>query len=357
MQRHRARRRVPGVAVDDFGRRPWVRDAEFAQFGGFAEAHWTWRAAHRLVAGGRVDHVRARDLRVPVMAGAVTRRDAWLASGFLRFEHDLTSLPMTVHAGIGHASRFPDYWELFAPRNGLYNGSHSGSGSQAGSPAVPQARPQASHGVNAFSSVRPERTTQIDIGARYLQGERQAWLSAYAGRVDDFIVFDYRSAAGSRVRQVQAHLLGTELGGQWPLTPRWQAQASLAYAWAHDHDTHRPLPQVPPLEGRLALTYRQGRAEAGALWRVAAGQRRRAVDQGNVAGRDLGASHGFGVLSLHAAYAVSKTARVSIGVDNVLNRRYAEHLNKAGSATFGYPSATRVNDPGRTAWARLTLDI
>ncbi|MGI4985566.1 MAG: TonB-dependent copper receptor [Janthinobacterium lividum] len=332
-QRHRARRRVPGVAVDDFGRRPWLRDADLVQLGGFGEASWTWRAAHRLIAGGRVDHVRARDRRVPVPAGAVTRRDAWLASGFVRVEHDLADLPLTVHAGLGHAGRFPDYWELFSP--------NSGPGAN----------------INAFSGVRPERTTQIDVGAHYAQGERQAWVAAYAGKVDDFIVFDYRSAPGSRVRQVDARLLGAELGGQWPLAPRWQVRASLAYAWAQDHHAHRPLPQVPPLEGRLALRYRHGRAEAGALWRVAASQHRLAVGQGNVAGRDLGASHGFGVLSLHAAYAVSKTARISVGVDNVLNKRYAAHLNKAGSAAFGYPATTRFDDPGRAAWAKLVLDI
>ncbi|MGI4857376.1 MAG: TonB-dependent receptor domain-containing protein, partial [Janthinobacterium lividum] len=240
---------------------------------------------------------------------------------------------------------FPDYWELFSPNSGPSSGPSSGPNRGSGG------------NVNAFSGVRPERTTQIDVGAQYGQGERQAWVAAYAGRVDDFIVFDYRSAPGSRVRQVDARLLGAELGGLWPLAPRWQVRASLAYAWAHDRHAHRPLPQVPPLTGRLGLQYRHGRTEAGALWRVAASQHRLAVGQGNVAGRDLGASRGFGVLSLHAAYAVSKTARISVGVDNVLDKRYAEHLNKAGSATFGYPATTRFDDPGRTAWAKLVLDI
>lgn len=57
-------------------------------------------------------------------------------------------------------------------------------------------------------------------------------------------------------------------------------------------------------------------------------------------GKDFGSSAGFGVLSLHAQYNVSKTVQVSVGVDNVLDKAYTEHLNLAGNAGFGYPART-----------------
>ena len=48
------------------------------------------------------------------------------------------------------------------------------------------------------------------------------------------------------------------------------------------------------------------------------------------------------MLSLHTQYNVSKTVQISVGVDNVLNKAYTEHLNLAGNAGFGYPANAPV---------------
>jgi iron complex outermembrane recepter protein len=63
------------------------------------------------------------------------------------------------------------------------------------------------------------------------------------------------------------------------------------------------------------------------------------------------------VLSLHTQYNVSKTVQISIGVDNVLNKAYTEHLNLAGNAGFGYPANSPVMEPGRTAWFRVSAKL
>ena len=57
-------------------------------------------------------------------------------------------------------------------------------------------------------------------------------------------------------------------------------------------------------------------------------------------GQDFGPSAGFGVFSLNAGYAISKQVKLSLGVDNLFDKAYAEHLNLAGDAGFGFP-ATR----------------
>jgi iron complex outermembrane receptor protein len=93
------------------------------------------------------------------------------------------------------------------------------------------------------------------------------------------------------------------------------------------------------------------------LWRVVAPQHRYALNEGNVVGKDFGPSAGFGVLSLHAQYNLSKTVQISVGVDNLLNKAYAEHLNLAGNAGFGYPANAPVNEPGRTAWVRVSAKL
>ncbi|KVP72839.1 TonB-dependent receptor [Burkholderia ubonensis] len=323
--------------------KPWNAQTTMWNAGAFGELTWYASDASRVIGGARVDYASARDKR-PTTGGMMGKpnptfdddRSRVLPSGFIRYERDLTALPVTWYAGIGHAERFPDYWELFSANRG-----------PAGA-------------VNAFSAVKPEKTTQLDIGAQYRSERLDAWVSAYAGYVQDFILFNY--AAGmmgstTQATNVNAQIMGGEAGVAWRPVAPLRVETSLAYAWGRNVATGDPLPQMPPLEARFGVEYTRGAWSAGGLWRVAASQHRYALNEGNVVGKDFGPSAGFGVLSLHAQYNVSKTVQVSVGVDNVLNKAYTEHLNLAGNAGFGYAANTPVTEPGRTAWVRVSAKM
>ena len=71
--------------------------------------------------------------------------------------------------------------------------------------------------------------------------------------------------------------------------------------------------------------------------------------------KDFGPSAGFGTLSLNGSYAFNKSMKLSVGIDNVFNKTYSEHLNLAGQGSFGFAANTRVNEPGRNIWARLDI--
>jgi iron complex outermembrane receptor protein len=364
--RHRSR---SGSDVIPYKSVPWTKDALFENTGLFAEATWHVAPLDRVVGGARLDFASAKDFRQTVstmsmgssssmdgmdgmggMGGSMgsgmsmssspnptanQRRSDTLPSGFLRYERDLETVPATMYVGVGHVERFPDYWELFSPDQG-----------PAGS-------------VNAFQGVRPEKTTQLDIGGQYKTDRLEAWVSAYVGYVQDFILFNYAPGgmmgSTSTASNVNATIMGGELGASYRLTPQWQIGSTLAYAWGRNSTDGTPLPQIPPLEARLSATYENGPWSAGALWRLVAAQRRVAVNEGNVVGKDFGPSAGFGTLSLNAGYAFTKRVRLTIGVDNVFNKLYSEHLNLAGDAGFGFSANTPVTEPGRTAWARLSV--
>ncbi|MBJ9624710.1 TonB-dependent copper receptor [Burkholderia multivorans] len=328
----------------NYGDQPWDAQATMWNAGAFGELTWYAAEAARVIGGARVDYASARDKRATTGGMMTSRQNPTfdddrarvLPSGFVRYERDLASLPVTWYAGIGHAERYPDYWELFSAKRG-----------PAGS-------------VNAFSAVQPEKTTQLDIGAQYKSDRLDAWVSAYAGYVQDFILFDYASGMmgpTTRASNVNAQIMGGEAGVGWrPLAPL-RIETSVAYAWGRNATSGDPLPQMPPLEARVGLEYTRGAWSAGGLWRVVAPQHRYALNEGNVVGKDFGPSAGFGVLSLHAQYNVSKTVQISVGVDNLLNKAYAEHLNLAGNAGFGYPANAPVNEPGRTAWVRVSAKL
>ena len=326
------------------GDQPWDAQATMWNAGAFGELTWYASDASRVIGGARIDYASARDKRAMTRGMMASKpnptfdddRARVLPSGFVRYERDLVSLPVTWYAGIGHAQRYPDYWELFSAKRG-----------PAGS-------------INAFSAVQPERTTQLDLGAQYRSDRFDAWVSAYAGYVQDYILFNY--AAGmmgptTQATNVNAQIMGGEAGVSWRPVAPLRVETSLAYAWGRNATSGEPLPQMPPLEARFGLEYTRGAWSAGGLWRVVAPQHRDALNEGNVVGKDFGPSAGFGVLSLHAQYNVSKQVQISIGVDNVLNKAYAEHLNLAGNAGFGYPANTPVREPGRTAWVRVSAKL
>lgn len=90
-----------------------------------------------------------------------------------------------------------------------------------------------------------------------------------------------------------------------------------------------------------------------AFRRLVAAQDRYAVNQGNIVGQDLGPTAGFGVLSLNGAWRPSSAILVSAGIDNLLDKLYAEHLSRGGAMVSGFEQTTRVNEPGRTLWIKV----
>ncbi|MBB6155161.1 iron complex outermembrane receptor protein [Pseudomonas sp. JAI115] len=331
------------AGVDAYKALPYFKEADFHNYGVFSEMTWHASERDRLISGVRLDRASAKDYRPTLSASGVTRpnptadhtRAETLPSGFVRLEHDLANSSATLYAGVGHTQRFPDYWELFSPKAG----------------------PQGS--LNAFDGIKPEKTTQLDVGVNYKAHELEAWLSGYVGVVRDYILFDYSPGQGvsSRADNVSARIMGGELGAAYHLTEHWKADVTLAYAWGKNSSDGMALAQMPPLDTRFGLTYAEDNWSAGALWRVVAAQNRIDRHKGNVVGRDYESSAGFGVFSLNGAYRINRHWQVSSGVDNLFAKAYAEHLNLAGNAGFVYPAShpQAINEPGRTFWTQVDM--
>lgn len=321
---------------------PWTVDARLRQAGIFAELHAHLAPGRHLIGGARVDRAEAEDARaltggmmpMPNPTAGQTRSET-LPSAFLRYERTLADRPLHWYAGVGHTQRMPDYWELFSPKRGPDGAA------------------------NAFAGVAPERTTQIDLGLRYGGKRVDAWVALYAGRMQDYIVFDYLGGgamgATTRARNADADIRGGEAGVEWRPAQDWKLGGTVSYAWGELSDSGQAMPQVPPLEARFNAGYDDGRWSAGALLRVVASQDRTSQTLGNVVGRDLGPSAGFAVFSLNAGYRFDDRLQIAAGIDNLFDRDYSEHLNLAGNSAFGYPAdPVRIHEPGRTGWIKLS---
>lgn len=319
-----------------------VKDMQFQSIGGFGELSYQLSENNKLVSGVRLDQVRVTDERMAsAVAGLNTKLNETLPSAFIRFEnahpeHD----DGKTYIGLGYVERMPDYWELFSTAHG-----------NAGT-------------INAFNGIRPEKTLQLDMGYQHSHGNFSSWVSAYAGVINDFILMSYHdhSAMGGMshgktagAKNVDATIAGAEAGVGYQFTDAIQADISAMYAWGENTTDHKPLPQISPLEARINLRYVQEKYTLGALWRVVDSQSRISMDQGNIVGYDMAESTGFGTLALNGTYHVQEGVNVSVGMDNVLDKTYKEHLNKSGSAGFGFAEDEQFNSKGRSYWARVSM--
>lgn len=325
-----------------------VQDAEFADVGLFAELSRPVAGEGRVIAGIRLDRWRAEDdrLTVPVGSGmmaatspnptAGARRTSTLSSGFARYEHEFLSKTLTAYAGLGTTERFPDYWELF--------------------------NKESTAGLSAFDT-KPERIVQLDAGILYRREAFSASASLFSNRTNDYILIQNGYAkpammgtrAATVTRNVDTSAFGGELSAAYTLAKALKLDASLACVRAENDTDDRPLAQQPPLEGRLGVTYSRSAWFAGASARFVGAQERFAINQGNIVGQDIGRSSGFSVFAFNAGWRPARYLQITAGVDNVFDKAYAEHISRAGSSVIGFTTTTRVNEPGRTLWAKLDL--
>ncbi|MGR5133798.1 TonB-dependent copper receptor [Vibrio alfacsensis] len=251
------------------------------------------------------------------------QRDDDFLNGFVRYEHEFAQ--QKLYAGVGHAERVPDYWETMK--------------------------------AGKMLTLDTEKTDQLDMGWSYF-GDSTVSLSLFYAKLSDYILID--TQATPKARNIDATLFGGEASVEYPLTQTLVATATVAYSRGENDSDHVALGQVPPLEGRLVLDYQYGNWSFGSLWRLVAKQDRVTIGQGNIVGQDLGQTAGFGVLSLNGVYQFDEQFKLSLGIDNVFDKEYAEHISKSGLGNDALPIEERtkqVNEPGRTLWAKLDYEF
>ena len=302
---------------DGYSHKPYMPNQSFKQWGVFTEASWQQTDNQRWVAGLRHDQVKAHYDTARVTDPVLKHQKFNLNSGFLRWERN-TDNGLKYYAGFGIAERAPDYWE----------------------------RLRSEH-----KAIRAEQNRQIDAGVIWKRPNLHASVSVFGSNIKDFIMME-RQGMNFNVRNINASRFGGEAEVKWTFAPNWEVSTSLAYTHGKNRTDGKPLAQTPPLEWNNTLAFDNGKFSAGALWRVVAKQNRYSKGQGNIVGQDIGASSGFGVLSLNAGWKFSKYATLQGGVDNVFNKTYAEFVSRGGDPSAG-TQTMRVNEPGRTAWLRL----
>ena len=324
----------PGVTID--------------QAGLFGEAVTTIADKQRLKYGLRVDYVQASADKTSEkpQAGPKTADQLYQmyygvkasdqtetnVGGLFRYEKDFNK-DMVFFAGLSRSVRTADATERYMNKFAM-------------SPVLQWV---------GNPDIKPEQHHQIDLGIGQAN-QRVNWNGVlFYDDVTDYILRDTARgqsgvllANGADIyRNVDAVLWGTEVDATWALTKSLDLSGALAYVKAtNTTDSDRPIAQTPPLNGVVSLNYSVPRWGAGGRVRFAAEQDR--IDE--FSKQEVGETPSYAVLDLYGNYRFNDAFNFRLGVDNAFDETYAEHVSRSNLMD---PFAVRVNEPGRTFWARL----
>ena len=306
-----------------------------------------------LTAGMRYDHVEAgagkadRDPVSPLLlspnelyrsyygrAAGDENEDHW--SGLLRFERPVGVDGLKVFAGLSRTMRTADATERYLAMN---------------HPSNPRMRWVGNPGLD------PEEHRQADLGFTWGLPSLELTGAVFYDDVQDYITPDRARgqdgillADGARIyRNVDAEIYGAELEARWAIGDYWSIAGSAAWVRAENTDDDRALPQIPPLNGLVELSRTADSWDTGVRLRWADRQSRADDDPTTGSGLDARETPGYGVLDLFLRWTAGGLGELGLGVDNALDKTFADHLNRANQDPFN-PDPLQVNEPGRTAW-------
>lgn len=211
--------------------------------------------------------------------------------------------------------------------------------------------------------VEPETGRTAELGLR-LTGERAraelvVFHSDYRDLIDREVPIVFEGARAVQLQNIgRARMQGVELEAVVAFTEALRVDATATWLRGTNTLTDRPLDQVPPLNGRVALRY----APAGSAWQIATtvdwARRHERIDP-----RLERESAGYGVASIGGSLDLSRwlpqdwvRVRADATVDNLFNRAYALAATPE-SLAFPVSPSNPLLQPGRSLRLTLTAEF
>lgn len=325
------------------------------QFGLFAENEYNLNTQSKLKVGLRYDYVNVTASKADTVSARTNRSasdvyalyygDRWEdttehnVGGLLRFDHSINK-NTAFYAGLSRSVRSADATER------AMAGDHATASSRwVGNP-----------------NIKPEQHHQVEIGSSLSYDTWNIGASVYYNRVTDYILRDKArgqdgillSDNADIYRNVDASLTGFELAGGFDLMEGLNLSGNVAYTHGQNREDNRALAQIAPLEFSSSLEYSTKDWMSSLRVRGAAKQNRADIESNNNSGLDTGKTGGYAVFDLYGKIWAFKPFDVALGVTNILDKTYANHLNRSSSFDA---DVTQVNEPGRSFFLRVNADF
>ncbi len=321
--------------------KPWD-NAGISDWGFYAEYKGRLLPRLELVLGGRLDLVAA-DSGAPDDSFLKLAGEAGLAqtetnvSGNMGLVYGLTQ-NIDLTAAVGRGVRTADANERYAfffPSSKYFDNYD-----YLGNPGL-----------------EPEQNLEFDIGCKAGFDVASFGLSLFYSRIEDYITGEIdpsltpKTAGAKGVKRyvnVDAALMGFELEGELKLTDNLSLRGDLAYTEGENRNSDTYLPQVPPLEGNLTARYDYG---SWGSWSEVSG---RFVAEQDKFDSAFGETQTPGFSTFGMALGLTPIDKLSfiVGVDNIFDKKYSEHLNGNDNST-----GEKLLEPGRNLFAKASWEF
>jgi iron complex outermembrane recepter protein len=144
-------------------------------------------------------------------------------------------------------------------------------------------------------------------------------------------------------------MTGFEVNFSQSLPAQLQADVNIAYVFGKDLSDDKPLPEIPPLDMRIALSgnYFKHKFKPELSFRYVLEQDRINESFGE------NSTPEFVLIDIAMEYKINKAFRVKAGVKNLLDEAYYEHLSRAINGKPDQP----LYAPGRNIFLTLNYSI
>jgi len=204
--------------------------------------------------------------------------------------------------------------------------------------------------------LNPEVNNQVDLNFNWQNENTNITIDLFAGYLQDFIssVIDESlnpvlpSSPGVRqyINIEDAFKTGFEFNWNQELLLGLQHQLGVAYTYAQDLERDEPLPEIAPLDVRYTLlgSFMKGKLRPEASFRHVLEQARISEEFGETV------TPSFTLLDIKLDYQITDAARVTLGVNNIFDENYYEHLTRSVQGTND-----PIFAPGRNAFASINF--
>lgn len=181
----------------------------------------------------------------------------------------------------------------------------------------------------------PERSLSLEAGVRWRRPRAAVSAGVWRLSLADLIDRVRGTYEGSdtwegqrvyrRANVGDAYLRGGELEARAALRDNLEASGFLAYAYGQQVATAQPMRRVPPLNGQVALMWRDRRFDAEAAWRLAARQDRLAQGDRDDHRMNPTGTPGWSVVDVRGSFAFTPSLRVIGSAGNLFDQAYRLH--------------------------------
>jgi len=189
--------------------------------------------------------------------------------------------------------------------------------------------------------LKPEKTLSFDGGIKVKKGRVQTEVFGFYNIIKDLLIRKPTSINGSTIivnqgdtlslfhkeNSGKAYTTGFEINSEIKIDKQISLTGRLSYTYGKNISDNEPLASIPPLSGRIQISWLTGGLKTDSTYRFASAQNRLSSEDKLDLRIPEGGSPLWQTLNLKITKKISKPVSLSLTINNIFDLNYREHLS------------------------------